>query len=379
MRPKSLILLALALGCGLIASMGISEVINSRSSSAAVATEPVLVATVDIERSTLITAENVAVKDWPVNTIPEGALRDMAEIEGARAFTRIAKDIPLTHSMLGGSMGAAEAIPEGYRPFNVRLNQEGGSIGLIKQGNRVDVFVFAKEDPAFGIHKTGVWRLLSNVEVFAIDAKMSEEDLKDDIKSQMQTVSLLVTSDQFKLLTLADKAGELRLTLRGADDTDATALDQSDLPAVFGGKSVIEPVEEKEMPDIDALTKRIREEERKRYDAMLAEVRAKAEKPPEPKRQIEHVMEVLSGARLSMVEFAPGELPTPKLQHGSPELPAVVPPGAEPPATVIDPAIPAPETDVEDSLENEAKDDAEKESRVKELVEDKLKELFGAH
>jgi len=34
MRPKSLLLLILALGCGLVASIGISEIIDSRNSLA---------------------------------------------------------------------------------------------------------------------------------------------------------------------------------------------------------------------------------------------------------------------------------------------------------------------------------------------------------
>ena len=45
MRPKSLILLALALGCGLIASIGISQVLDSKNNKPAVVeTTPIYVA-----------------------------------------------------------------------------------------------------------------------------------------------------------------------------------------------------------------------------------------------------------------------------------------------------------------------------------------------
>ena len=57
MRPKSLVLLILALGCGLVASIGISEIIDSQgSTTSTVETEPILVAKMDIERSTPLSA-----------------------------------------------------------------------------------------------------------------------------------------------------------------------------------------------------------------------------------------------------------------------------------------------------------------------------------
>lgn len=374
MRPKSLLLLALALGCGLIASLGISEIIDSRATSAAEPTVPVLVATVDIERGKSITAENVVVKQWPASTIPEGALRELAEIEDARAYTRITKDIPLTHSMLGGSMRAAEAIPDGYRPFNVRLNQEGGSIGLIKPGDRVDVLVFAKKNPAYGIQKTGVWTLLTDVEVFAKDSKIvEEEDADAGTSSQTQAISLLVTPEQVEKLALADELGKIRLTLRGSTEITTTADDQADLPAIFGGQAESVAALEQEMPDVEAIVRRIREEERKKYENMLA-----ALQPPEPKRQVDFVMELWEGPRSSLMEFSPGELPTPRLPQDQPAPTAI-----ENANTEHEPAV-EPETPVDDDSvqgfeEDEASEGATADTHVKELVEEKIKEFFGAH
>ena len=44
MRPKSLVLLALALGCGLVASIGISQVLDSKNQTVALETKPIYVA-----------------------------------------------------------------------------------------------------------------------------------------------------------------------------------------------------------------------------------------------------------------------------------------------------------------------------------------------
>ena len=44
MRPKSLLLLALALGCGLIASIGISQVMEKNKGDGTVVKEPIYIA-----------------------------------------------------------------------------------------------------------------------------------------------------------------------------------------------------------------------------------------------------------------------------------------------------------------------------------------------
>ncbi len=86
MRPKSLMLLLLALGCGLVASIGISQVIESRNRAAAPAMEkePIYVATQDIKVNQPLTPQIVTQEEWPKERIPADAIRDLKEIQGQR-------------------------------------------------------------------------------------------------------------------------------------------------------------------------------------------------------------------------------------------------------------------------------------------------------
>ncbi|MEE2705515.1 MAG: Flp pilus assembly protein CpaB [Planctomycetota bacterium] len=218
MRPKSLILLLLAIGCGLVASIGVSEMMD-HGNEPAVETEPILVAMIDIERSTLLTPENVLVKDWPKSDIPEHAVRDLAEIEGQRPLHKIAAGLPIMASMIGGSTRPSAEIPEGHRVVPVSVTRESG-LGLINPGDRVDVQVFVHKNQSSDIPRTMIKTFLEDVPVFAVDTKTRPDDEGEPV--QASTISLLVTPDQGAKVALAAEIGKIRLVLRGLDDQEET-------------------------------------------------------------------------------------------------------------------------------------------------------------
>ena len=73
MRSKTLILLVLALGCGLVASIGISQVLQRQDQTPAGDTAPVWVVMMDIKRSDPLTMQNLKLEQWPKDKIPAGA------------------------------------------------------------------------------------------------------------------------------------------------------------------------------------------------------------------------------------------------------------------------------------------------------------------
>ena len=77
MRPKSLILLLLALGCGLVAAIGINKVLASRPTEQAAETGemmPIFVALTDIGMGDPLTPEVLKLEEWPKTKVPAGAL-----------------------------------------------------------------------------------------------------------------------------------------------------------------------------------------------------------------------------------------------------------------------------------------------------------------
>ena len=104
MRPKSMILIVIALGCGLIASIGISQVMESRVTDGPVETpmEEIFVATADIPLGQILAEEMVRLEEWPQDKVPEGAVRTMEDIDGRRTLTRLYPGEPILHRQCGG-------------------------------------------------------------------------------------------------------------------------------------------------------------------------------------------------------------------------------------------------------------------------------------
>ena len=91
MRPKSLAVLMLALGCGLVASIGIHQVMakrNAEPSGAIGDTQSIFVAMADIGLGDLLTSQVLKLEQWPKDKIPPGAVARIEDVEGRRARTK---------------------------------------------------------------------------------------------------------------------------------------------------------------------------------------------------------------------------------------------------------------------------------------------------
>ena len=76
MRPKSLILLVLALGCGLVAAIGINQVLANRPVAQVTdsgETVPIFVALTDIGLGDPLTPQVLKLEEWPKMKVPPGA------------------------------------------------------------------------------------------------------------------------------------------------------------------------------------------------------------------------------------------------------------------------------------------------------------------
>lgn len=226
MRTKSLILLALAMGCGLVAAVGVQQVLATRDRVVAAPTEEtraILVAMDDIPMGELIKESQVKLEDWPKSKIPAGAIFELSGIENRRTKTKIFKGSPILDGYLlakgAVDAGAAPWIPKGFRVVSVKVDPVSGSSAMIRPGDRVDVVVHFSANPSRGIVKNFTRTILQNIKVFAIDDKyeLSDEEQKT---FNPKTVSLLVTPDQAEVLTAASELGQIRLVMRGLGDVD---------------------------------------------------------------------------------------------------------------------------------------------------------------
>ncbi|HZZ71917.1 MAG TPA: Flp pilus assembly protein CpaB [Pirellulales bacterium] len=220
MRPKSLILLALALGCGLVASIGISQVMDRRADGgqAVVETVPIFVAKADIKEMTLLTDQNVEQEQWPKAKVPAGALLKHEDWEGQRPQVTIYKGEPIIKAKIADKNARADSnIPNGFRTVAISVDGVSNLGGILKPHDKVDVLAYFSRNPQNGINETAVRTILRKVEVFAVDSQYKRGDNGDEVTAA-KVVSLVVTPDQAEKITLAAETGKIRLILRNNDD-----------------------------------------------------------------------------------------------------------------------------------------------------------------
>ncbi len=241
MRTKSVILLALAMACGLVAAVGISQVMDVRQKGPDEGErQPVFVAMSDIRPNEELTAQNVKLEEWPKKIIPAGALTRLEEVEGKRTRLKLYAGEPILASKLFGAedmTGAARDIPPGYRVAYVKVDPVSGSSNLILPGDRVDVLVF--RHPNADSHATAAKIVLQDIKVFAVDTQTETEftATKDEQTEPMtaKTISLLVTPQQAVVLHAATEiGGAVRLVLRNPEDDVHVTDDGATLDDIFG-------------------------------------------------------------------------------------------------------------------------------------------------
>ncbi len=242
MRPKSIAILMLALGCGLVAMIGITQVMAKRNKGPAASTgqtQPIFVAMTDVGMGDLLNSRDLKLEQWPKDKIPPGAVLRLEDVEGRRTRTKLYAGEPILDNKLMGKganeQGAAATIPKGYRVVPVKVDLVSGGSSMILPGDRVDVMVHLFKDKNRGIGETMTRTILQDIKVFAVNDVVGMENDADPGKSiPAKTISLLVTPEQAAKVTLASQLGKIQLVMRGPGD-DKQVPDAQATPAELFG------------------------------------------------------------------------------------------------------------------------------------------------
>lgn len=221
MKTKSIVLLMLALGCGLVATVGINSVMANRDAApAGVEMVPIYVAAVEINLNDPVTKERIKLENWPADKIHPDALQKLEDIDGRRTTVKIQKGEPILNAKLldkgEKGQGIGKMIPPGMRVVAVRVDDVAASGSLVRQGDRVDLLVHLAANPSRGLHSDTTRTFLQDVKVFAINDEVVRGATGE--KVAVKSVSLLVTPEQAAEITLATELGRIRLIMRGDDD-----------------------------------------------------------------------------------------------------------------------------------------------------------------
>ncbi len=223
MRPKTLILFVIAVGCGLVASIGVSQYMENQNGPE-VETEKIFVTAANINIGEKLDASKVILEEWPRDRVPEGAIRELTELEERYPRHRLYAGEPLLQAKLMDSRdrgSKALTIPEGYRVASVKVSVESSVSGLVQPGDRVDLVVFLRKSGE--VPETGTRTILRDVNVFSVDGETERKVDEDGQARNVRTVSLLVRPEQAEKVLLASELGQLYLSLRRPDDATDTS------------------------------------------------------------------------------------------------------------------------------------------------------------
>jgi pilus assembly protein CpaB len=288
-------LLVLALGCGLVASIGISQVMERNRQPAATETTPIYVALHNINLGDPIDASMVSLQEWPKDKVPPGVISQLDDLEGRRPRATIIQGEPLLEAKLlapGQLADPITSIPKGFRLKTISVDAEKSAAGLLSPGDRVDVELFVKRDERNGIDSSKTKVILQNIRVFAVDQTVQRSPDGSEERTIAKTVSLLLTPEQASKLTLAENLGQVSLTPRNPDDEESGDMPEYSTDDLLsdGGKNS----REKEQG---------REDEKKPQDDKGGLLSAIQQYVPPPKPPF--IMEIVEAQDVREVKFDP--------------------------------------------------------------------------
>ena len=221
MKIKTILLLSVAVGCGLVAMLGVQQSMNGFGQGEAEEKVSVLMAVTDIRIGEVLTPDNVAFRKVSVETAPETAVLSEEEYKDRSALVPLMANDFVTLAKLSepGVKGQSVNIPPGMRVVTVGVNDTTSHSNMVAAGDRVDVLVTYQMRTPRG-QSTQSKVLLEYIEVFAAGNKTASGGTSDDNQQAIKNVSLLVTPEQVPYLELAQKKGNLSLSWRRMDDDE---------------------------------------------------------------------------------------------------------------------------------------------------------------
>jgi pilus assembly protein CpaB len=175
----------------------------------------VVAAQQDIPAKTKITREMITLIGYPKNLVIDGAIKNPKEVDGHTTFVRIkAKEQIRASDLLGEGQngGLSVDIPPGMRAIAIGAGEVMAVGSTVKPGDRIDILATYTDPVA---HQETTQMILQNVLVLAVNQGETDQQGKSGAKSSM---TLAVKPEEAELLTAADRAGALRVALRGVNE-----------------------------------------------------------------------------------------------------------------------------------------------------------------
>jgi pilus assembly protein CpaB len=203
----------------------------------------VLVPFEDIKPGFQLKNEMFKLENRPQLSVDDRTIKDFSQIIGYYAKTLILKGRPLhadfitlekPTSVLSGM------IPPGYRAVTISIDKIRGVEGWVRPGSKVDVYWLASLQGSTSLNV-----IVENAQVISVERKVTQDSPAD--APVPGTVTLLVSADDAKKVSLATNTGTISLSLRSDVDNKGSGAQSgvSIADLVSGGR--IKPETAKEV------------------------------------------------------------------------------------------------------------------------------------
>ncbi len=219
-----IVVLILALLCGLAASYGVYYYIQKLEATYSSSNNfvPVAIAKQTIPARQVITEQMLIFTKIPSNYVSREVLGKPGDIVGKVSRSEIYQGEQILKSKLinpgDSNEGLSMIVENGRRAMTIAVNDVSGLAGMLKPGDRVDVLGTITLDNNNNITST----LVQDIRVLAV-GKSIESINVDEKKPQNGTVTLSVNPFEAQHIAMAAENGSIQLLLR--TPTDNVKLD----------------------------------------------------------------------------------------------------------------------------------------------------------
>jgi pilus assembly protein CpaB len=218
MKPKTLVLMVVAIACGLVASYMTSRVIADKSEKPTEEKVAVLVARQNLTMGTLIKDPEKLFeeKQFTKGEEPKKAIRTFEDLKDKRLNKPLSSEQFVTPDDLQTkeAEGLAGVMQKGKRGFSLKVDAAAQVGGFVLPHSRVDIVSVIRRNDVETYSKI----ILQNVLVLAVDQGSTRDNEKQAVIGS--TVTVQVTPQESEKLTLAQELGSLKLILRAYGDDE---------------------------------------------------------------------------------------------------------------------------------------------------------------
>lgn len=218
-----------------------TQLAQSQAEAAVVGKVAVVVVAEDIPFGQTIERHMLTTIPWDADTVPSGVFTSFSDVvpdEGSefrRATRALSQGEFLLASKVSGfgeKVTIVQTIADGHRAMAIEVDAQSGVGGFVTPGDFVDIVLTQGRDESLR-----AVTILQNIRVVGVDQQADEEL---DTPGIARTVTVEVTPQQSQRVALAQKAGQLSLSLRGLNGNEDMPLESLRLSDLMQDMSPVE-------------------------------------------------------------------------------------------------------------------------------------------